>query len=251
MGIIISKMVLCLAVALLIGLIFGYLLARARSKEYYEKKIDTLEELCESKKEEAKELKTKYGNMEVDIIRLKDQCKEYEETISACKKREENEQAVFEKKKDEIRAECEKEKEAIAAEYKQKEEQETAKFKNKEKELITECEKKRDEILDEYKKREEEMLSQLEMIAKKNETLQQKLDACISKSAESNFDTGTVLEQISEIAAMLNEKREILTETVKEEIKEEIEELKKEIQERPKSGKIAKFLQNIIKKIKS
>jgi len=104
MEIIITKMALCLLAALLIGLFFGYIFARRKAKEFFEHKIDALEELCEAKKSESNELKTKYGNMEIEMLRLKDinndreaQISKQESDLEECRKKLETYQGDEEK----------------------------------------------------------------------------------------------------------------------------------------------------------
>jgi septal ring factor EnvC (AmiA/AmiB activator) len=183
MGIIITEMALCLLAALLIGLFFGYLYAKVKGKEFYEDKIDALEELCEAKKHEASDLKARYGNMEIEIAKLHEQKTKNEKIIQKCREKE------------------------------------------------------------------EEMLAQLELLAEKNDKLEQSLANVDSKVPVLNKDE--IIQKIDEIKKLLEEKREVITEEVQKEIIQEVEELKEEIKNEENSSKIVTFLQNIIKKIKS
>lgn len=88
--IIITEMSGCLVAALLLGALFGYLFTKARSREYYENKIDALEELCESKKEEAERIKAAYGNLEIENSRLQEENEEYEQLLLKCRTSEED-----------------------------------------------------------------------------------------------------------------------------------------------------------------
>ena len=90
MQIIIAEMTGCLVAALLLGALFAYLFAKARSREYYENKIDALEELCESKKEEAQRFKAAYGNLEIENSRLQEEKGEYEQLLLKCRTSEED-----------------------------------------------------------------------------------------------------------------------------------------------------------------
>jgi septal ring factor EnvC (AmiA/AmiB activator) len=182
-GIIITEMALCLLAALLIGLFFGYLYAKVKGKEFYEDKIDALEELCEAKKLEASELKARYGNMEIEIAKLYEQRTRDEKIIENCKVKE------------------------------------------------------------------EEMLAQLELLADKNDKLEQSL-ANINTNVPV-FNKDEIIQKIDEINKLLTEKREVITEEVQKEIIKEVEELKDEIKNEENSSKIVTFLQNIIKKINS
>ncbi len=89
LGMIVTQMALCLGAALLIGAFFGYLYARAKSKEYYEHKIDALQEMCEAKKEEAEALKTQFGKLEIENSKLQEECEQYEELLVQCRTHEE------------------------------------------------------------------------------------------------------------------------------------------------------------------
>ncbi|RUM68171.1 MAG: hypothetical protein DSZ05_01495 [Sulfurospirillum sp.] len=179
------KMALCLVAALLLGMFFGYLYTRRKTKEMYEDKLDALEELCESKKSETHELKTKYGSMEVDMLRLQEINKEHEETIlekqkvieeqeeklASCKQSDEKISALenmYESKKSEaeqlkkecegysakikkLEEECSEYKERIASYEKQAEKDAViiSGYQNREKELATlekEYEAKKEEL---------------------------------------------------------------------------------------------------------
>jgi chromosome segregation ATPase len=89
MQVIIAEMALCLLAALLIGALFGYLYARAKSKERYEDKIDALQELCESKRKESEQLKTAFGRLEVDNNKLIEENEHIENLLVECREKEE------------------------------------------------------------------------------------------------------------------------------------------------------------------
>jgi len=173
MGIIISKMVLCLLAALLIGFVFGLLFIRARTKEYYEDKIDALEELCEAKKQESAELRTKYGNMDVEMSRLKENLSEEEEKLTALQKRnteyetklqeKEEEIELLEKKIETLQQEKEQEIGAKVAEReKEITEALTQEFEEKEKSLLADCAQKEEKLKAEIEQGFHEKIASLE-----------------------------------------------------------------------------------------
>ncbi len=193
LGIVVTEMALCLLAALVMGLFFGYLYAKAKTKEYFENKIDALEELCEAKRVEASELKTRYGNMEIEITKLQEKCANDEKIIENCKEKE------------------------------------------------------------------NEMLAQLELLAEKNEKLQQNLNEMEAEQKQAKqeafvkIDGSEVLNKIDEIAHLLKDKTKTLTHEVKQEIVEEVQEIKKELSSdsAENSNKVVTILQNIMKKLKS
>jgi len=330
MEIIITKMVLCLLGALLIGLFFGYLYTKRKIKEIYEDKIDALEELCEANKAESKELKNKYGSMEIDLLRLKDINREYEETIeknkksfevyknklSNCAKSEEKIatlEELYESKKSEVEElknqyknseneivklndmcstyekrilECEKQVERdkevikeyqnreaqideIEEKYKEKKEEieklkakytdvdeEISKLKTACKDYEEKIETYKDSILyyqtsvEECKKHEEEMLAQIEILVKKNDTLEQKMKMIPDEIAQDTIDTHAVMEKLNEINDLMRKENELVPQHIKNEIIQEVEAFKEEMTDDIKGSKIATFVQNIFKKLK-
>ncbi len=330
MEIIVTKMALCLLGALLIGLFFGYLYTKRKTKEMYEDKIDALEELCEANKTESKELKNKYGSMEIDMLRLKDINKEYEETLEKnkksieeyeskleeCGKSEEKVAALeelYESKKREVEelkkqyeksdseieklketcntyekriSECEKqaekdalviegyqnreaEIEAIEKEYESKKAEieklkseyadvdtEISKLQAECKEYEEKIETYKDSILyyqtsvEECKKREEEMLAQIEILVKKNDTLEQKMQTTPDETVHEAIDTHAVMDKLSEINELMREKGELVPQHIKDEIIQEVEAFKEEMTDDIKGSKITTFVQNIFKKLK-
>ncbi len=89
MAVIVSEMALCLLAALAIGALFGYLFSRAKNREHYENKIDALEELCESKRQESEYLKENYGKLEIEKNRLVEENEHCEELLVKCRENEE------------------------------------------------------------------------------------------------------------------------------------------------------------------
>jgi uncharacterized membrane protein YraQ (UPF0718 family) len=89
MGVIVTEMVFCLVAALAIGALFAYFYAKASARAFYEDKIDALQELCESKREEAEKIKALYSKLEIENARLDEEAVRCEELLTQCRENEE------------------------------------------------------------------------------------------------------------------------------------------------------------------
>ena len=96
------------------------------------------------------------------------------------------------------------------------------------------------------REKEEALLTQLDLIAQENASLQQKLDTLDPDSSGHEV----LAKEIAELKKMLDVKHTDLTAKIKDELMEDLTKAEKMLKEGVKTGKITSFIQTILGKIR-
>ena len=105
--------------------------------------------------------------------------------------------------------------------------------------------------MDEFKKREEEMLAQIEVLVKKNDILEHKIETIPDETNHEVIDTQAIMDKLDQINELMSEKGTLIPQHIKNEIKQEVEAFQQEMNDDIKGSKIANFIQKIFKKLKN